>query len=66
MDIPDVMNCASDGIQKSSAAANGIVLVGHRLNIPDIHAVMDNLAHIVKKDCGDERFAVLLLLLGDH
>ena len=55
-----------NGIQKSCAAENRIVPAGHRLNIPDIHAVMDYLAHIVEEDCGDECFAVLLLLLGDH
>ena len=66
VDIADVMDRATDGIQKSCAAANRIVPAGHRLNIPDIHAVMDYLAHIVEEDCGDECFAVLLLLLGDH
>ena len=66
MDIADVMDRTADGIQKSRAAPDGIVPVCHRLDVVDVHAVMDHLAHIVEEDCGDKRFAVCLSLLLDH
>src|SRR5699024_8539061 len=54
MDIADVMDRTADGIQKSRAAPDGIVPVCHRLDVVDVHAVMDHLAHIVEEDCGDK------------
>ena len=65
-DIADVMDRTADGIQKSSATPDGIVPVCHRLNVSDVHAVMDHLAHIVEEDSGDKRFAVCLPLLLNH
>ena len=50
VDVPYVMNCSADSIQKGSTAANGIVLVGHRLDPLNRHTVMDNLAHVVKEN----------------
>ena len=61
-----MMDRTADGVQKSSATPDGIVPVGHRLDVSDVHAVMDHLAHIVEEDCGDKRFAVCLSLLLDH
>lgn len=66
VDITDVMDRSADGIQKGSAAPNGIVVVGHGIDVPDIHTVMDYLARIVEKDCGDKRVSVCLLLLLNH
>ena len=46
MDIADVMDRTADGIQKSRAAPDGIVPVCHRLDVVDVHAVMDHLSLI--------------------
>ena len=45
---------------------DGIVPVCHRLDVSDVHAVMDHLAHIVEEDSGDKRFAVCPPLLLNH
>ena len=66
MDIPNVMNCSADSIQKSSTSANGIVPVGHRLHLLNRHTVMDNLAHVVKENGRDQCLAILFFLLFNH
>ena len=53
VDISNVMNRTADSIQKRGAAANGIVLVGHRLDLLNRYTVMNNLAHVVKEDGRD-------------
>ena len=66
VDIPNVMNCSADSIQKGGAAANGIVPVGHRLHLLNRHTVMDNLAHVVKENGRDQCLAILFFLLFNH
>ena len=66
MDISNVMNCSADSIQKGSTAANGIVLVSHRLNLLNRYTVMNNLAHVVKEDGRDQCLAILPFLLFNH
>jgi len=66
VDISNVMNRAADSIQKRGAAANGIVLVGHRLDLLNRYTVMNNLTHVVKEDGRDQCLAILLFLLFNH
>ena len=66
VDIPNVMNRSADSIQKGGAAANGIVLVGHRLDPLNRYAVMNNLAHVVKEDGRDQCLTILFFLLFNH
>ena len=66
VDIPNVMNCSADSIQKGSTSANGIVPVGHRLHLLNRHTVMDNLAHVVKENGRDQCLAILFFLLFNH
>ena len=66
VDISDVMNCATDCIQKSCAAPNGIVISGHGFDTLDAYAVMNNLAGVVEEDGGDQGFALCVLLLFNH
>ena len=66
MDISNVMNCSADSIQKGGAAANGIVTVGHRLDLLNWYTVMNNLAHVVKEDGRDQCLTILFFLLFNH
>ena len=66
VDISNVMNRSADSIQKRGAAANGIVIVGHRLDLLNRYTVMNNLAHVVKEDGRDQCLAILLFLLFNH
>ena len=66
VDISNVMNRSADSIQKRGAAANGIVLVGHRLDLLNRYTVMNNLAHVVKEDSRDQCLTILLFLLFNH
>ena len=40
VNIPDVMDRRSDGVDQRSAASHRILLLRHRLDLPDVHAVM--------------------------
>ena len=66
MDIPNVMDRSADSIQKRGAAANGIVLVGHRLDLLNRYTVMNNLAHVINEDGRDECLTILFFLLFNH
>ena len=66
MDISDVVDCPADCIQKGGTASYRVVLICHRFDVLDAHAVMNNLAGVVEENSGDESFALSFLLLFDH
>ena len=66
MDIADVVDCSSECIQKCGAAVGGIFLLGQRLNLVDVHAVVNDLCCVGKQHGGNIALAVELLLLLNH
>ena len=60
------MHCAADGVQQGSATADTVLAVGHWLDLPEIHAVIDHFAVVAEQHCGEQRLARLLLLLFHH
>lgn len=66
VDVPDMMDRSTDGIQKGGATSYGIISVGHRLDALDINAIMNNLAGVVEENSRDESFALSFFLLLDH
>ena len=66
VDVADVVDGTADGVDEGSAAAHVILPVCHRLNLPEIHPVMEDNAFIGKQNRGNQRFPVFLLLLFNH
>ena len=66
MNHSNVMDCAANCVQQRRASPDGIVSVGHARNLPNVHAVIEHPALIVKKHRGNERLAVRALLLLEH
>lgn len=66
MDVADVVDSASDGIQQSRTAPGEVLFLGHARHSAQRQAVMDDHALVVKKHRGDQRLARFLLLLFDH
>ena len=66
VDVADVVDGTADGFDEGSAAAHVILPVRHRLNLPEIHPVMDDSAFVGKQNRGNQGFPFLLFLLFDH
>ena len=66
MNMCDMMDRSSDGIQQCRAAAHIILLLGHWLDFSDINTVIQHLVPIVKKHYRDQCVSFLLFLPLDH
>ena len=66
MDITDMMNGISYGVQKSCAAPDVIFILCHHSHLIQRHPVHEHLLFVVKEYRRDQSLALFLFLLFNH
>ena len=66
MDITDMTDRVSHGVQQGSAAADAVLVSGHIFDLIQRHTVMQNRLMCIKENGGNESLSLFLSLLAEH